>query len=91
MIQALRLSHTAGDRSFGGRVLAAMSHQALYLGAVNEAIDDMVHGVPPFPRVRPSLERLSPLADMIVCSATPQQALERESARASCRARTPSG
>jgi DNA-binding XRE family transcriptional regulator len=39
MIQALRLSHAAGDRSFGGRVLAAMSHQALHLGAVNEAID----------------------------------------------------
>ncbi len=39
MIQALRLSHLAGDRSFGGRVLAAMSHQALHLGAVNEAID----------------------------------------------------
>ena len=39
MIQALRLSHTAGDRSFGGRVLAAMSHQALHLGAVSEAID----------------------------------------------------
>lgn len=39
MIQALRLSHAAGDRSFGGRVLAAMSHQALHLGAVDEAID----------------------------------------------------
>lgn len=39
MIQALRFSHMAGDRSFGGRVLAAMSHQALYLGAVNEAVD----------------------------------------------------
>lgn len=39
MIQALRLSHASGNRSFGGRVLAAMSHQALHLGAVNEAID----------------------------------------------------
>ena len=39
MIQALRLSHPAGDRAFGGRVLAAMSHQALHLGAVSEAID----------------------------------------------------
>jgi tetratricopeptide (TPR) repeat protein len=39
MIQALRLSHAARDRSFGGRVLVAMSHQALHLGAINEAID----------------------------------------------------
>ncbi len=39
MLQALRLSHAAGDRSFGGRVLAAMSHQALHLGALDEALD----------------------------------------------------
>jgi phosphoglycolate phosphatase-like HAD superfamily hydrolase len=46
--------------------------------AVNEAIDGMVHSIPPFPYVRPSLERLAVLADMIVCSATPQKALEKE-------------
>jgi phosphoglycolate phosphatase-like HAD superfamily hydrolase len=46
--------------------------------AVNKAIDDMVHGVPPFPYVRASLEKLTAVADMIVCSATPQQALEKE-------------
>ena len=46
--------------------------------AVNEAIDCMVHSIPPFPYVRPSLERLAKLADMIVCSATPQKALEKE-------------
>jgi phosphoglycolate phosphatase-like HAD superfamily hydrolase len=46
--------------------------------AVNEAIDRMVHSIPPFPNVRQSLERLTALADMIVCSATPQQALEKE-------------
>jgi phosphoglycolate phosphatase-like HAD superfamily hydrolase len=46
--------------------------------AVNEAIDAMVHSIPPFPYVRPSLERLAAVADMIVCSATPQQALQKE-------------
>jgi phosphoglycolate phosphatase-like HAD superfamily hydrolase len=46
--------------------------------AVNEAIDRMVHSIPPFPYVRQSLERLTTVADMIVCSATPQQALEKE-------------
>jgi phosphoglycolate phosphatase-like HAD superfamily hydrolase len=46
--------------------------------AVNDAIDDMVRGIPPFPFVRLSLEKLAPLADMIVCSATPGQALVKE-------------
>jgi hypothetical protein len=39
MGQALRLSHAADDRLFGGRVLAAMSHQALHLGHVRLSVD----------------------------------------------------
>ena len=46
--------------------------------AVNETIGDMVHGVPPFPYLRESLEQAQPMADMIVVSATPCEALERE-------------
>ena len=46
--------------------------------AVNAAIADMVHGVPPFPYVRESLEALRPKADVIVVSATPGEALRRE-------------
>jgi phosphoglycolate phosphatase-like HAD superfamily hydrolase len=46
--------------------------------AVNEAIDDMVHSIPPFPYVRQSLEKLAKMADMVVCSATPNQALVKE-------------
>lgn len=46
--------------------------------AVNERVEDMVHGVAPFPFVRESLEKLSSLADMIVCSATPNAALTKE-------------
>jgi phosphoglycolate phosphatase-like HAD superfamily hydrolase len=46
--------------------------------AVNDAVDDMVHGVTPFPFVRESLEKLRPHADMIVCSATPTVALNKE-------------
>ena len=37
--QALRLAHAAGDRLLAGRALAAMSHQAIYLGQVRQAID----------------------------------------------------
>lgn len=39
MIQALRLSAAAGDRALGAEILAAMSHQAAYVGASTEAID----------------------------------------------------
>lgn len=46
--------------------------------AVNAAIADMVHGVPPFPMVRESLELLHAQADIIVVSQTPVEALERE-------------
>jgi phosphoglycolate phosphatase-like HAD superfamily hydrolase len=46
--------------------------------AVNAAIADMVHGVPPFPYLRESLAFLVEKADMMVVSATPQEALARE-------------
>ena len=46
--------------------------------AVNATIADMVHGVPPFPFVRESLQKLSERADVIVVSATPGEALQRE-------------
>ncbi|NOY77720.1 MAG: HAD family hydrolase [Calditrichaeota bacterium] len=46
--------------------------------AVNATIADMVHGVPPFPFVRESLQKLSEQADVIVVSATPGEALQRE-------------
>jgi transcriptional regulator with XRE-family HTH domain len=39
MAQALRMSHAANDRAFGGRILAALSHQALHLGDVRHGID----------------------------------------------------
>ena len=46
--------------------------------AVNRTVGEMVHGVPPFPGVRESLEHLQGRADMIVCSATPNEALRSE-------------
>ncbi len=46
--------------------------------AVNRAVADMVHGVPPFPYVRESIERLQGRADVMVVSATPHEALQRE-------------
>ncbi|HEY4759491.1 MAG TPA: HAD hydrolase-like protein [Thermoguttaceae bacterium] len=46
--------------------------------AVNKSIENMVRGVPPFPYVRESIEKLCPRADILVVSATPHEALERE-------------
>jgi len=45
---------------------------------VNEVIADIVKGIPPFPFVRESLERMRSFADVIVVSATPCEALTRE-------------
>ncbi len=53
-------------------------HCLAWSKAVNETVDKMVRGVPPFPFVRQCLDKLSGKADMVVCSATPQVALEKE-------------
>lgn len=44
----------------------------------NVRINRMVRGVPPFPHVRESLERLSAVADIVIVSATQQLSVERE-------------
>ena len=46
--------------------------------AVNRSIEDIVKEVPPFPFVRESLESMRGKADVMVVSATPKEALERE-------------
>ena len=54
-------------------------HQALrWSQAVNDTVAGMVRGVPPFPHVRESLEKAQEVADILVCSATPHEALTRE-------------
>ena len=45
---------------------------------VNELVSEIVKGVPPFANVRESLEKIVKEADVIVCSATPNEALQRE-------------
>lgn len=46
--------------------------------AVNAAVKDIVFGVPPFPRVRKTLDRVVAEADLAVVSGTPGEALRRE-------------
>ena len=44
----------------------------------NRRIAEMVHGIPPFPGVRESLQRLADRADIAIVSATSREALRRE-------------
>lgn len=46
--------------------------------AVNQSITDIVRGVPPFPFVTECLQKLQGKADVLVVSATPNEALVRE-------------
>ena len=76
----------ARETKLGNATLAAEvknGNQALaqvkaWSDAVNACVEDLVHGVPPFPLVRESLEKMSQKADAMVISQTPTPALERE-------------
>ena len=57
---------------------AVLQQSLAWSEAVNADIARMVHDVPPFPYVRESLQRLAEVADVMVCSATPTEALRRE-------------
>ena len=46
--------------------------------AVNAAVKDIVFGVPPFPKVQDTLDKILPKADLAVVSGTPGEALHRE-------------
>jgi phosphoglycolate phosphatase-like HAD superfamily hydrolase len=55
-----------------------IKNAAEWSAAVDATVKDLVENVPPFPLVRESLEKLKDVADIIVCSATPTPALEKE-------------
>jgi phosphoglycolate phosphatase-like HAD superfamily hydrolase len=69
---AARIQLTDGQAGDELRRLLAWSE------AVNAAIAETVYGIPPFPFVRPVLEKATEQADIIVVSATPFEALARE-------------
>jgi phosphoglycolate phosphatase-like HAD superfamily hydrolase len=55
-----------------------LEHVLSWSERVNWAVGEIVKGMPPFPFVRESLEKIQNLADVIVVSGTPCEALERE-------------
>ena len=57
---------------------ASLARALAWSKEVNARVEDIVRDVPPFPRVRESLEKVRARADIIVVSQTPVEALERE-------------
>ena len=56
----------------------SLDHVKVWSDAVNRTVEDLVHGVPPFPLVRESLAKLNEKADAMCISQTPVDALQRE-------------
>ena len=65
----------AAEVKHGNQDLAQIK---VWSDAVNATVEDLVHGVPPFPLVRDSLEKLSQMSDAMCISQTPGDALKRE-------------
>ncbi len=73
-----KLSNPALEKEVEATGDPHLRHTLEWSKAVNRAVEQIVRGVPPFPLVRESLEKLSRQADILVVSATPHEALQRE-------------
>jgi phosphoglycolate phosphatase-like HAD superfamily hydrolase len=60
------------------REKSELEHVLKWSERVNWAVKEIVQNIPPFPKVKETLEKLQGLADVIVVSATPLEALHRE-------------
>jgi phosphoglycolate phosphatase-like HAD superfamily hydrolase len=65
------------DESSGDKK-AELERLLTWSKGVNKYVEEIVHDLPPFPGVRESLVRLGTRADVMVVSATPEEALRRE-------------
>ncbi len=76
----------ARETKLGNATLAAevkggnkgLEQVKVWSDAVNKAVEDIVHGVPPFPLVRETLQKITQHADAMCISQTPADALKRE-------------
>ncbi|MCC7492984.1 MAG: HAD family hydrolase [Fimbriimonadaceae bacterium] len=67
---ALQRAAAAGD--------AVLQRTLAWSEAVNQAVEEMVHDLPPFPLVTEFLQQASGQAELLVVSGTPGEALQRE-------------
>ncbi len=73
-----RLGNQAFREYAGNNPSPALNQVLLWTLAVNEDIAKWLRDVPPFPWARRSIEKLSTMADAVVVSQTPREALVRE-------------
>ncbi|MFC1483597.1 HAD family hydrolase [Candidatus Neomarinimicrobiota bacterium] len=73
-----KLSNSALQTKVAATGDAILAQALAWSEAINLTVEEIVQGVPPFRYVYQSLEKISRWADIIVCSATPFQALKRE-------------
>ncbi len=66
------------DKATDPQAKAELENALAWSERVNWSIGEIVKGMPPFPYVRRTLEKISKQADVIVVSATPNEALQRE-------------
>ncbi|GAB4129985.1 HAD family hydrolase [Thermopirellula anaerolimosa] len=78
MKQEKKLGNPALEKAVAESGDAELGRALEWSQAVNRSVEWMVHGVPPFPCVRESLQALADKADILVVSATPEDALRRE-------------
>lgn len=78
MTREKKLGNPALEKAAAESGDAELSRALEWSKAVNRSVEWMVHGVPPFPCVRESLQALADKADILVVSATPEEALRRE-------------
>jgi phosphoglycolate phosphatase-like HAD superfamily hydrolase len=76
--QETRLGNPALERATEATGDPDLKKALAWSRAVNESITQMVRNVPPFPSVKPCLERFTEAADMLVVSATPNASLTHE-------------
>jgi phosphoglycolate phosphatase-like HAD superfamily hydrolase len=73
-----KLGNPALEKAVKESADADLTQALAWSKEVNDTIERVVHHVPPFPCVRECLEKLCGRADMLVVSATPGEALQRE-------------
>ena len=68
----------AAIESANGPARKELAHALEWSETVNQVVGQIVKNIPPFPYVRESLAKMQSFADVIVVSATPAEALDRE-------------
>jgi phosphoglycolate phosphatase-like HAD superfamily hydrolase len=73
-----KLGNPALEKYVAGNPSELMKKTLEWSVSVNETVADIVKNVPPFPHLRESLEKITGECDVIIVSATPEEALKRE-------------